>query len=85
MRVGAQWLELIADNGPGRPTGVVDHLALEVDDLDTWLLQLREHGVRVLDQQPIHVPALSARILFCLGPDDERIELFQQRADPAGV
>jgi catechol 2,3-dioxygenase-like lactoylglutathione lyase family enzyme len=63
---------------------VVDHLALEVDDLDAWLARLRERGVRLLDEAPIEVPTLGARILFCLGPDGERIELFEQRApEPA--
>src|SRR5919201_108257 len=29
-------VELIADGAAGRATGVVDHLAFEVDDLDGW-------------------------------------------------
>jgi lactoylglutathione lyase len=71
-------IELIEDGAGGRDTGVVDHLALEVDDLDGWLVRLRERGVRLLDDAPVPVPQLTARILFCLGPDDERIELFER-------
>jgi len=59
---------------------VVDHLAFEVDDLDDWVPRLRASGVPLLDEAPVEVPALGARILFCLGPDGERIELFEQRA-----
>ena len=42
--------------------------------------RLRASGVPLLDEAPVEVPALGARILFCLGPDGERIELFEQRA-----
>jgi lactoylglutathione lyase len=80
LNAGAQSLELIADARGRRQTGVVDHLALAVDNLDDWFHFLRERGVRVLDPQPLDVPPIAARILFCLGPDDERIELFEQRS-----
>jgi|SRR5262252_8401701 len=80
LEVGSSRVELIADGTAGRATGVVDHVAFEVDDLDGWVTRLRQHGVRLLDEAPIEVPALGARILFCLGPDGERIELLDQRA-----
>jgi lactoylglutathione lyase len=79
LQAGTSWLELIADGIPGRGPGAVDHLALAVDDLDGWLARLRESGVRLLDEAPVGVAALGARILFCLGPDGERIELFERR------
>ena len=80
LEVGTCRIELIADGAAGRETGVVDHLAIEVDELDPWVPLLRERGVRLLDDAPVEVPALGARTLFCLGPDGERIELFEQRA-----
>ena len=79
LGAGRTRVELIADGATDRQTGVVDHLALEVDDLDGWVPRLRERGVRLLDEAPVEVPALGARILFCLGPDGERIELFEGR------
>ena len=81
LALGSARLELI-EGGPGpRPgTAVVDHFALEVDDLDALLERLRERGVTLVDQAPIAVPALHGRILFCLGPDAERIELFAHDA-----
>ena len=80
IEAGTSRVELIADGAAGRETGVVDHLAFEVDDLDSWVRRLRQGGVRLLDQAPSEVPMLGARILFCLGPDGERIELFEPRA-----
>jgi catechol 2,3-dioxygenase-like lactoylglutathione lyase family enzyme len=47
------WLELIADGGGSRETGVIDHVALEVDNLDRWLIRLRQQGVQLLDDTPI--------------------------------
>jgi|SRR5215204_11573 len=78
LEAGTGRVELIAGGTGGRQTGMVDHLAFEVADLDAWVWRLREHGVQLLDEAPIAVPAIGARILFCLGPDGERVELFEQ-------
>ena len=80
LETGSARIELIHDGADGRGTGVVDHLALEVDALEPWLSRLRDLRVPLLDEAPIEVPSLGARILFCLGPDGERIELFERRA-----
>ncbi|HLZ31349.1 MAG TPA: VOC family protein [Chloroflexota bacterium] len=77
LKLGAARLELIEASGGQRRAGVVDHVAFEVDDLNAALERLREHGVVLLDQAPLDVPELQARIFFCLGPDAERIELFE--------
>lgn len=82
LTAGAGRLELIeaiesAASEPRRRTGVVDHVALEVRELDQLLAQVRERGVTLLDSSPIAVAAIGARIAFCAGPDGERIELFE--------
>jgi lactoylglutathione lyase len=79
LRAGGAWVELIHDARVRPPGGVVDHLALRVEELDAWVRRLRERGVTLLDEQPIEVEELSARIIFCLGPDGERIELIERR------
>ncbi len=79
MRAGSGWVELIADAGAARSTGVVDHLALRVDDLRAAMAGLRVMGVTLLDEAPLEVAELGARILFCAGPDGERIELIERR------
>ena len=82
LQVGAARLELI-ESAPQAPrrTGLVDHVALEVRDLGGLLRHLEQRGVTLVDREPIDVPDLNARILFCLGPDGERIELFE-RVEP---
>ena len=78
LRLGSARLELIeaAQRSLRRSTGVVDHVALQVRDIDAQLEQLRQRGVVLLDSSPISAPQLAARIAFCLGPDGERIELI---------
>ena len=78
LRAGSERLELIEPmaGNTERPTGVVDHVALEVPDLDAMLERLRQRGVVLLDASPVPVTALGARIAFCLGTDGERIELI---------
>ena len=81
LRVGDQRLELIESTKKStvpRAAGVVDHVALEVRDLEGWLARLRQHGVVLLDSSPVTVAPLGARIVFYLGPDGERIELLER-------
>jgi lactoylglutathione lyase len=80
LEAGRSRVELIANGTASRDTGLVDHLAFEVHELNNWVPRLRELGVRLLDEAPVEVASLGAHILFCLGPDGERIELFEQRA-----
>jgi catechol 2,3-dioxygenase-like lactoylglutathione lyase family enzyme len=78
LRIGSARLELIqAAASDAHATGVLDHVAFEVHDLDALLSDLNARGVELLDPNPVPVPALNARIAFCLGPDGERIELFE--------
>ena len=77
LRVGSAHLELIQGPLARRNSGIVDHVAFEVHGLDAMLTDLNARGVQLLDTTPLAVPALNARIAFCLGPDGERIELFE--------
>jgi lactoylglutathione lyase len=81
MHIGSQRLELIHAGGGARPTGVVDHVAFEVSDLESVIETLRQHEVRLVDNAPVPVAELNARIFFCLGPDGERIELIAPDTD----
>jgi len=77
LRIGAGRLELIEGGHARGGAGVVDHIALEVTDMDALIDRLRANGVTLLDEAPVRVPGLGARILFCQGPDGERIELLE--------
>ena len=80
LDAGAARVELLqSPDAFRRETGVTDHIAFHVTDLDVALDDLARRGVHVIDSTPIQVPELHARIAFCEGPDGERIELFEQR------
>jgi lactoylglutathione lyase len=71
-------IELIFDGTGQRPSGALDHVALHVDDVDAWLGRLRTAGARIIDEVPLEISAIEARIAFVAGPDGERIELIQR-------
>jgi methylmalonyl-CoA/ethylmalonyl-CoA epimerase len=71
LPVGETWLELVE---PTNPTGAVarflqrqgegiHHICFEVDDLEATLAQLKEHGLRLVDDKP-RQGAGGARIAF---------------------
>ncbi len=57
-----------------RESGVIDHLAFLVDDLDEWAVRLQSRGVSLEPGSP-RTTAGGGKILFFAGPDGERIEL----------
>lgn len=72
-------IELV--QGRGYPQeGVVNHLALAVEDLPAFLGALRTAGVRCLDAAPVPIWN-GGRIAFCEGPDGELIELIEPTSD----
>ena len=67
-------LEYIPAPPAQRGAGFFDHIAFMVDDLDAAVERLREQGVPLETEAPRQ--ALGHRIIFCAGPDGERIELM---------
>jgi catechol 2,3-dioxygenase-like lactoylglutathione lyase family enzyme len=68
-------LELVHD--PDRPvtdTGAVNHLVIQVDDLDATIAGLAARGV---DAEPAAEPGAGMRTSWLTDPDGYRIELVQ--------
>lgn len=63
------------------PGEQLDHLAFEVNDLDTVLRDVRARGVRVA-KEPFTLAGGSGRIAFLLDPNDVWIELIER--SPSG-
>mgnify|MGYP002622979136 FL=1 len=56
--------------------GIVNHLALTVDDIDAVISKLKQHGYDISDEYPRTI--LDGRkIAFFKGPSGEKLELFQ--------
>ena len=60
----------------------LDHLAFEVDDLDSVLARVRRQGVRVA-KEPFRLAGGSGRLAFVLDPNDVWIELIEHRPPSA--
>ncbi len=59
----------------------LDHLAVEVGDLDQALRTARSHGVRVA-KEPFTLRGGSGRLAFILDPNDVWIELIEHPVAP---
>ncbi|MCZ8523529.1 MULTISPECIES: VOC family protein [Paenibacillus] len=70
-------IELVGRGTDGMsPSGIVNHLAFTVSDIEQELERLRGLGIRLQDEQP-KVILNGVKIAFFEGPDGERLELFQ--------
>lgn len=62
-----------------KPEGVVSHIAIECDDIEGWVEELRAKGVK-FESDTIGVMSNllgGAKNIFLAGPDGERIELWE--------
>lgn len=78
IKAGQQTIELIQypeDSVKVRGAGVVDHIAFAVTDIAAEMEKLRQHKVTLLFDPPKMVNG--KKILFFVGPDNERLEFVQ--------
>ncbi len=59
-----------------RGAGIYDHIALSVPDIDLAMTRLMDQGIEFESDRPRLVMD-GKRIIFCTGPDGERIELVE--------
>ncbi|MBQ1257788.1 MAG: VOC family protein [Clostridia bacterium] len=80
VRAGSCVIELIENaNKDDRPVGTIDHICLEVKDIEPFVCRLTEKMVN-FDTGEIKENAWlfgGAKNIFFKGPDGERIEFFQ--------
>lgn len=79
LHIGSCLLELVYTPGrEAREAGVVDHIAIEVEDIETVVCKLIEKGVKFLSDE-IGEADIQGGIknIFFTGPDGERLEFFE--------
>lgn len=80
LRAGSCVLELIErkDIAP-LPAGHIDHVALTVENIEKMVERLREHNVEFVTPEIGYAHWIFGGVknVFFLGPDGERIELFE--------
>ncbi|MCL2361785.1 MAG: VOC family protein [Defluviitaleaceae bacterium] len=66
-----------------REAGVVDHVAVVVDDIDGAIANAKAQGIKIDASKINEVPILGGvRNIFFEGPDGERLEFFEYCCTP---
>lgn len=77
---GSCQIELVCPPVPKKnPEGVVSHIAIECKNIEGWVAELREKGVKFESDHINEMTTLlgGAKNIFLNGPDGERIELWE--------
>ena len=78
LSAGTCLIELIEQKDVTRAAGVVDHIAMEVDDIDAAIKRAKENGIAMDESSVISRDILGGiKHMFFEGPDGERLEFFQ--------
>ena len=79
LSAGSCLIELVEQKDmPRRPAGVVDHVAMVVDDIEAAIANAKAQGIDIDASQVNSVPILGGiKNVFFEGPDGERLEFFE--------
>jgi catechol 2,3-dioxygenase-like lactoylglutathione lyase family enzyme len=79
LSAGSCILELVGRNvEPYRAAGIVDHIAILVDDLDAAINKAKANGIAIEAPKAGTAPVFGVmRNVFFAGPDEERLEFCQ--------
>lgn len=86
VRAGSCIVEFIQPEGyaGNRPAdGVIAHIAIEVEDIRTYVANLKAKGVRFNTEDVAVIPALfptGSTNIFFSGPNGESLELYEYKA-----
>jgi len=78
LSAGSCVLELIGRNvEPYRTAGIVDHIAIQVDDMEAAIAKANANGIEI-DASKVGNVAFLGNVsnVFFTGPDGERLEFF---------
>ena len=81
LSAGTCLIELVEfENGEnsGRPAGVVDHIAIVVDDIEAAVANAIKNGIEIDSSAIASIPVLGGiKNVFFEGPDGERLEYME--------
>jgi len=79
ISAGTCLIELVEKNDiPKREAGVVDHIAVEVDDIVAAVANAKANGIDIDVAAISEMPLLGGiKNVFFEGPDEERLEFFE--------
>ena len=79
LSAGSCLIELVEQkNADARSAGVIDHVAVVVDDIDAAIANAKENGINIDASTIKSVDILGGiKNVFFEGPDGERLEFFE--------
>jgi len=79
LSAGNCLIELVEQKDlPPRTAGVVDHVAMVVDNIEAAIANAKAQGIEIDESQINSVPILGGvKNVFFQGPDGERLEFFE--------
>jgi len=81
MKKGSLCIELVMRKQQTElGNGVIDHIAMQVDDLAAMMVKLSALGVKFESKEPDYHPTMlgnGAKWIFFRGPDNEHLEIAQ--------
>ena len=80
LRNGSCIIELVQKPGATEiPDGPVDHIAMDVDDIDAAMANLKAKGIEFETDEPVFLPTMfnGVKFAFFRGPDGEHLEINQ--------
>jgi len=80
IRNGSCIIELVQKpDAAQKADGPIDHIAMDVDDIDSVMADLKAKGVEFETEEPVFLPTMFNGVKYALfrGPDGEHLEINQ--------
>jgi lactoylglutathione lyase len=80
LRNGSCIIELVQKpDAVLKPDGPIDHIAMDVDDIDAAMANLKAKGIEFETDEPVFLPTMFNGVKYALfrGPDGEHLEINQ--------
>ena len=80
MRLGNLIIEAYGNKSTEKRSGTIDHIALDVKNIDALSDSLRNEGHRIVEEKVMSLPFWKNGVKFftILGPDNEKIEFCEK-------
>ncbi len=80
LRLGNLIIEAYGNKATEKRSGAIDHIALDVKNIDTLYEQIRNEGHRIVEEKVMSLPFWENGVKFftILGPDNEKIEFCEK-------
>ena len=81
LQLGNLTMEIYENNQAAMKTGAIDHIALDVTDIDSIFSMVKDAGFQCLDEHVQFLPLWKRGVRFftIIGPNKEKIEFCEKK------